>query len=138
MKKNIISVCEVPERTIGIDLSDRTFRYCALNREGKIVEEGERRLNPESLGKFLAAQPAARVALETGAHSAWVEALAQQLGHDALVANARELRAVKPHCQKTHRGRGGAQTRRPAAPVVAAPGTVSAIPGHRLNVVAQR
>ena len=94
MKKNIISVCEVPERTIGIDLSDRTFRYCALDRGGKIVEEGERKLNPESLGKFLAAQPAARVAVETGAHCAWVEALAQQLGHEAIVANARELRAV--------------------------------------------
>jgi transposase len=73
---------------------DRTFRYCALNREGKIVDEGERRLNPDSLRKFLAAQPAARVALETGAHSAWVEALAQQLGHETIVANARELRAV--------------------------------------------
>ena len=94
MKKNIISVCEVPERTIGIDLSDRTFRYCALDRGGKIVEEGERKLNPESLGKFLAAQPAARVAVETGAHCAWVQQLAQQLGHEAIVANARELRAV--------------------------------------------
>jgi len=94
MKKNIISVCEVPERTIGIDLSDRTFRFCALNQEGNIVEEGERKLNPDSLGKFLAAQPAARVALETGAHSAWVQALARQLGHEAMVANARELRAV--------------------------------------------
>jgi hypothetical protein len=66
MKKNIISVCEVPELTIGIDLSDRTFRYCALNAEGKIVDEGERKLDPDSLRKFLAAQPAARVALEPG------------------------------------------------------------------------
>jgi transposase len=91
MKKNITAVGEIPERTIGIDLSDRTFRYCALDRDGKIVEEGQRKLNPESLGKFLAAQPAARVAVETGAHSAWVEALAQQLGHEAIVANARQL-----------------------------------------------
>jgi hypothetical protein len=107
MKKNIISVCEVPERTIGIDLSDRTFRYCALDRGGKIVEEGERKLNPESLGKFLAAQPAARVAVETGAHCAWVEALAQQLGHEAIVANARELRAVtgRSHRSDSHDAR---------------------------------
>lgn len=100
MKKNITAVSEVPELTIGIDLSDRTFRYCALNREGKIVDEGERRLNPDSLRKFLAAQPAARVALETGAHSAWVQTLAQRLGHEAVVANARELRAVtgRSHC----------------------------------------
>ncbi len=94
MKKNITAVCEVPELTIGIDLSDRTFRYCALNSEGKIVEEGEHQLDPDSLRKFLAAQPPARVAIETGAHSAWVEALARGLGHEAVVANARELRAV--------------------------------------------
>jgi transposase len=56
MKKNITAVSEVPERTIGIDLRDRTFRYCAVNREGKIV--------------------------------------VQQLGHQAIVANAREFRAV--------------------------------------------
>ncbi len=86
MKKNIISVCEVPERTIGVDLSDRTLRFCVLNREGNIVEQGERKLNPDSVRKFLAAQPAARVALETGAHSAWVQALARQLGHEAMVA----------------------------------------------------
>ena len=47
MKKNITAVCEVPELTIGIDLSDRTFRYCALNSEGKIVEEGEHQLDPD-------------------------------------------------------------------------------------------
>jgi len=45
MKKNITAVSAVPERTIGIDLSDGTFRYCALNREGKIVDEGQRKLD---------------------------------------------------------------------------------------------
>ena len=96
MKKNITEVDEVPERTIGIDLSDRTFRYCALDRGGKIVEEGERKLSPESLRKFLATQPTARVALETGAQSAWVEALARQLGHEAIVANARTPGGDRP------------------------------------------
>jgi len=54
MKKNITAVSAVPERTIGIDLSDGTFRYCALNREGKIVDEGQRKLDPDSVRKFLA------------------------------------------------------------------------------------
>jgi transposase len=94
MKKNSIPVCEVPELTIGIDLSDRTFRYCALNAQGKIVEEGERRLDPGSLRKFLASQPTARVALETGGHSAWVQQVIQESGRQAVVANARELEAV--------------------------------------------
>jgi len=94
MKKNSIPVSEVPELTIGIDLSDRTFQYCALSAAGEIVEEGERKLDSGSLRKFLASQPPARVALETGTHSAWVQQLIQEMGHQAVVANARELEAV--------------------------------------------
>jgi len=72
-----------------------------------MVEEGERKLNPDSLREFLAAQPAARVALETGAHSAWVQQLVKQLGHEAIVANARELRAVtgRSHRNDSHDAR---------------------------------
>ena len=42
-----------------------------------------------------------------GAHSAWVEALAQPLGHEAIVANARELRAVtgRSHRSDSHDAR---------------------------------
>ena len=36
--KNGITPC-IPELTIGLDLSDRTARYCELNAAGKNVEE---------------------------------------------------------------------------------------------------
>jgi transposase len=95
VKKNIILSNTIPPTTIGIDLSDRTFQFCELNAAGDIVEEGQRKLDRSMLGKFLATKtPGARVAFETGSHSAWVRDLVEQMGHQAVVANARELQAV--------------------------------------------
>lgn len=96
MKKNStsVSISSIPELTIGVDLSDSSFRFCELNREGEIVAEGQARLDRRSLRRYLAAKPHARVALETGGQSAWVSEAITELGHEALVANARELRAV--------------------------------------------
>jgi len=102
MKKNIIPVSEIPELTIGLDLSDRTFQFCELNAAGEIVHEGQLKLDRNTLRKYLASKPAgARVALETGTHSAWVRDEIEQLGHDAVVANARELAAVTGRTTRT-------------------------------------
>ncbi len=95
MRKNIILSQTIPATTIGIDLSDRTFQFCQLNAAGEIVEEGQASLTRAALGKFLASRPAgARVAFETGGHSAWVRGVVEQMGHEAVVANARELQPV--------------------------------------------
>lgn len=101
MKKNNISVCEIPELTIGLDLSDRTFRFCELNGKGEVMKEGQAKLDRTSLKKYLSAQPKARVALETGGHSAWVREVIEQAGHQAVVANARELKAVTGRSQRS-------------------------------------
>jgi hypothetical protein len=52
MKKNSIPVSEIPERTIGLDLSDRTLRFCELNAKGEIVKEGQLKLNWECGGMW--------------------------------------------------------------------------------------
>ncbi len=102
MKNSITPL--IPELTIGLDLSDRTARYCELNAAGEIVEEGQLKLDPLNLRRFLAVQPAgARVALETGTHSAWVSALITECGHEAVVANARELAAVTDRSNRDDR-----------------------------------
>lgn len=104
MKKNIILANPIPSTTIGLDLSDRTFQFCELNGGGEIVEEGQRQLDRNTLRRFLAGRPAgARVALETGGHSAWVRELIEQLGHEAVVANARELEAITGRSHRTDR-----------------------------------
>jgi len=102
MKKNIIVSAVIPAITIGIDLSDRTFQFCELNSAGEIVEEGQRKLDRATLSQWLAAKPeGARVALETGSHSAWVREVIEQMGHEAVVANARELQAVTGRSHRT-------------------------------------
>lgn len=107
MKKNTIPVCDIPEWTIGLDLSDRTFQFCELNAKGEIVGEGQRKLDRANLKKYLASRPKARVALETGGQSAWVEQLVEESGHQAIVANARELQAVtgRSHRSDAHDAR---------------------------------
>lgn len=52
MKKNTIPVCDIPELTIGLDLSDRTFRFCELNAKGEIVGEGQRKLGSRESEKI--------------------------------------------------------------------------------------
>jgi transposase len=93
MKKTTIAT--IPSTTIGLDLSDRTFQFCELNAAGEIVDEGQLRLNRATvLGYLSAKSPGARVALETGGHSTWVREVIEQVGHEAVVANARELEAL--------------------------------------------
>jgi transposase len=40
MQENIRRSAEKPEMTVGIDLGDRFSRYCVVNREGEVIEEG--------------------------------------------------------------------------------------------------
>jgi transposase len=45
--------------------------------------------------------PHARVAMEAGTHSIWISAQLQELGHEAIVANVRELRAISHSDRKS-------------------------------------
>jgi len=103
MKKNSISVSEIPELTIGLDLSDRTFQFCELNAKGEMVREGQHKLDRPSLRRYLTGRPKARVALETGGHSGWVREMIEAEGHEAVVANARELAAVTGRSHRSDR-----------------------------------
>src|SRR5258706_15056704 len=44
-----------------------------------------------------------RIALETGTHSPWVSLLLTQLGHDAIVAHARNVRLITESSRKDDR-----------------------------------
>jgi transposase len=51
-------------------------------------------MTPESLSAHFPASRHMRIALETGTHSNWVRTHLESLGHEVIVANARELRAI--------------------------------------------
>ncbi len=80
--------------TIGIDLGDRYSHFAVLDHAGELVEEGRLRTTPAAFKlRFTSCTPA-RVAIEVGTSSAWVNELLADAGHEVLVANPRKLRFI--------------------------------------------
>jgi transposase len=100
-------IAEVPrssskaEMTIGIDLGDVWSHYCTLNEDGEVVDRGRFRTTPASVDKWFTDLPRVRVAMEAGTHSIWISEQLQELGHEVLVANVRELRAISHSDRKS-------------------------------------
>lgn len=86
--------------TIGIDLGDRWSHLCLLNADGEILEQSRLKSSPHGFAQRFAALAPARIAIEAGTHSLWVKELLAELGHEVLVANARELRAISTSDRK--------------------------------------
>ena len=83
-----------PRLTVGIDLGDRHSHLCVLDSDGAILEQSRLQTTPAAFRQRFAAMPPARIAIEAGTHSPWVNALLTELGHEVLVANPRKLRAI--------------------------------------------
>jgi transposase len=100
-------IAEVPCRhsrigmTIGIDLGDVWSHYCTLNEDGEVVDRGRFRTTPKAVEKWFTDVPHARVAMEAGTHSIWISEQLQELGHEVIVANVRELRAISHSDRKS-------------------------------------
>ena len=103
MRKNSKTIERHPAETIGVDLGDRTSHYAILNEEGMVVEEGSFRNNVDSIVKHFGKKERARVALEVGTQSAWIAREFKKLGHDVIVANARELKWITSSDAKNDR-----------------------------------
>jgi transposase len=82
------------EMTIGIDLGGVWSHYCILNEGGEVVGRGRFRTTPKAIAKWFTDLPPARIAMEAGTHSIWISEQLQELGHQVIVANVRELRAI--------------------------------------------
>jgi len=80
--------------TIGIDLGDVWSHYCTLNEDGEVVDRGRFRTSPSGVEKWFTDLPRVRIAMEAGTHSIWISEQLQELGHEVIVANVRELRAI--------------------------------------------
>ena len=100
-------IAEVPrssskvEMTIGIDLGDVWSHCCTLNQDGEVVDRRRFRTTPASVDKLFTDLPRTRIAMEAGAHSIWISEQLQELGHEVLVANVRELRAISHSDRKS-------------------------------------
>jgi transposase len=81
--------------TIGMDLGDKTSRYCALNEQGEVAGEGSVATTRKGMTEKFGGLDRCRLAMEVGTHSPWVSRLLTSWGHEVIVANARQVRPIR-------------------------------------------
>ena len=89
--------------TIGLDLGDRSSWYCVLDEAGEVVLEQRVSTTAKAMKEVFGRMPRSRVALETGMHSPWVSRLLSELGHEVIVAHARNVRLIGESRRKDDR-----------------------------------
>jgi transposase len=89
--------------TIGLDLGDRSSYYCILDEAGRVVVESRVSTSPTAMEAGFGAMPRSRIALETGTHSPWISRLLSKLGHEVIVAHARNVRLIGESRRKDDR-----------------------------------
>jgi transposase len=81
----------IQKLTIGLDLGDRWSWYCVLDEAGEVVLEQRVASTPKAMKEVFGGMPRSRLALETGTHSPWVSRVLSELGHEVIVAHARNV-----------------------------------------------
>jgi transposase len=89
--------------TVGIDIGDKFSRYCVLNEQAEVVEEGRIKTEMGAVERHFAGEPGVRIAMECGTHSPWMSRLLKELGHEVIVANARKVESITSNESKCDR-----------------------------------
>jgi len=89
--------------TIGFDLGDRSSWYCVLDEAGRVLLEQKVSTTRKAMQEVFGGMPRSRIALETGMHSPWVSRLLSELGHEVIVAHARNVRLIGESRKKDDR-----------------------------------
>jgi len=89
--------------TIGMDLGDKTSRYCLLSDEGEILREGQVATTKAGMTGTFGRIGRARIAIEVGTHSPWVSRLLRSFGHELIVANPRQVKLITESSRKDDR-----------------------------------
>lgn len=86
--------------TIGLDLGDKSSRYCAIDQEGEMLFERATATTKKGMAQAFGALGRCRIALEVGTHSPWVSRLLASFGHEVIVANARQVKLISQSTRK--------------------------------------
>ena len=89
--------------TIGMDLGDRTSRYCVLGAQGGVVSEGSVATTCKAMLEKFGRMQRCRIAIEVGTHSPWVSRMLSGLGFEVIVANARQVQLISASSRKNDR-----------------------------------
>jgi transposase len=102
-KDQIREVAAKQRLTIGLDLGDRTSRYCILDEAGVVVSEGQLPTTKTGLIGWFEKMPCSRIALEVGTHSPWVSRQVAGMGHEVIVANSHKVKLITQSVNKNDR-----------------------------------
>jgi transposase len=89
--------------TVGMDLGDKTSRYCMLDENGEVWREASVGTAKKAMTQVFATMKPCRVAIEVGTHSPWVSRLLKSFGHEVIVANARQVQLISKSSRKNDR-----------------------------------
>jgi transposase len=89
--------------TIGLDLGDRSSWYCLLDEVGEVLQEQKLGTIPKAMREVFGGMPRSRMAVEIGTHSPWVSRVLSELGHEVIVAHARNVRLIGESRKKDDR-----------------------------------
>jgi len=89
--------------TVGLDLGDRSSRYCILNEAGGKASEEQLPTTKAGLDSLFAKMAPCRIALEVGTHSPWVSRQLAAMGHEVIVANPRKVHLITQSVKKNDR-----------------------------------
>jgi transposase len=88
---------------VGCDVSDKFTELCMVDGSGAVIEAKRVRTTKPALVRAIHKHRPARVALEAGTHSRWIEEALAAAGHQVLVANPRQLQLIWKGKKKTDR-----------------------------------
>ena len=102
-RKQICQLAKKQRLTVGLDLGDRSTRYCILDEAGEAASEGAVETSKQGLSSLLGKMAASRVAMEVGTHSPWASRHVAELGHEVIVANAHRVKLITESVRKNDR-----------------------------------
>ena len=102
-QKQVRRMAEKQRLTVGLDLGDRTSRYCILDEAGDVVSESQLPTTQTGLNSLFAKMASSRIALEVGTHSPWVSRHLAGMGHEVIVANSHKVKLITESVRKNDR-----------------------------------
>ena len=91
---------EIEMLVVGIDLGDKVSHFAVLGKGKEFLEEGKIATTEDGFRRQFGHWKPARIALEAGTHSRWVAPLLSGMGHEVIVANPRQLKALTQSTRK--------------------------------------
>jgi len=91
MKQATTQTKQATTETIGVDVSDRKSRICVLSVEGEVIEERWITTTKHGMKQYFGKASRSRVVFEAGTHALWMKWVIEELDHEVIVANPRNL-----------------------------------------------